>query len=256
MNQDIIENIKQSFITYFGFSQKKEIESLFEEIIIILWDFNDNGEINFVYDNKDTEYSNKLKKYLKENNREIIVEGLEGFSLPESNVPVIFANSKSDTIIAVLIHELLHQLLGKKLSKMATLEHDFLVELIIEYATKDILNIYNSDLSQNNKQFSTYLLLDEVLDFPLKSIYQQLINEIKNDATVINKIVGIENRVSLSVYFQDLLDKALTCDRERSFKEQYGDGVNEYSHVVKEIKESILQSAYDYRCGNKPFERT
>lgn len=255
MNQDIIEKIKQSFIAYFDFSQKGEIESLFEEIIIILWDFNDNGEINFVYDSKETVYSNILKEYMKENYREILVEGLEGFSLSESKIPVIFAYSKSDTIIAVLIHELLHQLLEKKINTVRILEHDFLVELIIEYATKDILDIYNRALNQNNKQFSTYLLLDEVLDFPLKSIYQQLINEIKNEATVINKIVGIVNRVSLSVYFQDLLDKALICDRERSFKEQYADCVNEYSHEVKKIKESILQSAYDYRCGNKPFER-
>lgn len=113
MDCSVIENIKKSFISYFNASKKKEIELLFDSITIILWKLSNNGEMKFIYDNKETQYSQMLKKYLMENWNDIVPNGMAGFSLPKAKEPIVFANGESNVMIAVLIHEIFHQLLGK-----------------------------------------------------------------------------------------------------------------------------------------------
>lgn len=248
MDNNIIQNIKQSFIGYFDSSQSKKIEDLFDNIIIILWK-NDKGKITYTFDNKETQHSDLLKKYLKDNWNNIIAEGLEGFSLPNAESPTIFANSESDTLIAVLIHEILHLLLNEKLNTSHVVEHDFLSELIIEYTTQKILIIYNDMFNQKNTQYSTYLQLDELLGFPIRKIYKQLENVIKNDTTTINQFVNIVDRMTISTYFQDLLDKALSGDEKKSFIEQYKEYINEYSIELDKTAENIIRNCLD--CQEK-----
>lgn len=138
---------------------------------------------------------------------------------------------------------------------MSILEHDFFVELIIEYVTCDILTIYNGIHNQENRQYSTYLALDEVMNFPLKTVYQQLKNLIQDDATEINEIVGTEDRVAISVYYQDLLDKVLRCNKEESFKEQYTDYITEYSIEIRRVVANIIQNFRNYEDTNELSER-
>ena len=85
----LISKIKESFINYFGNNQISEIENLFDDITIILWK-NDNGKITYTFDNKENQYSNSLKKYLKNNWNNIVKEELDGFCLSNTKSPTIF----------------------------------------------------------------------------------------------------------------------------------------------------------------------
>ena len=156
-------------------------------------------------------------------------------------------------LIAVLIHEILHLLLKEKLNTSHLVEHDSLTELIIEYITQQILAIYNNMMNQKNTQYSTYLQLDELLGFPIKRIYQQLesVSVIKNDKVAINQFVSIVDRMVISTYFQDLLDKVYSSDRKKSFKEQHKECIGEYSIELEKTVENIIRSCSDYQDKNK-----
>lgn len=156
-------------------------------------------------------------------------------------------------LIAVLIHEILHLLLKEKLNTSHLVEHDSLTELIIEYITQQILAIYNNMMNQKNTQYSTYLQLDELLGFPIKRIYQQLesVSVIKNDKVAINQFVSIVDRMVISTYFQDLLDKVYSSDRKKSFKEQHKECIGEYSIELEKTVENIIRSCSDYLDKNK-----
>ena len=175
--------------------------------------------------------------------------------MPNAESPTIFANSESDTLIAVLIHEILHLLLNEKLNTSHVVEHDFLSELIIEYTTQKILIIYNDMFNQKNTQYSTYLQLDELLGFPIRKIYKQLENVIKNDTTTINQFVNIVDRMTISTYFQDLLDKALSGDEKKNFIEQYKKYINEYSIELDKTAEYIIRNCLDCQEKNKSHSK-
>ena len=246
MDKSVISKIKESFINYFGNNQISEIENLFDDITIILWK-NDNGKITYTFDDKENQYSNSLKKYLKNNWNNIVKEELDGFCLSNTKSPTIFVNSASDTLIAILMHEILHAFLNDKLKRTRLVEHDFFVELIIEYINHEILTMYNSKVNQINIQDNTYLQLDKLLGFPIKKLYQQLEDIIKNDIVNINQIVNIFERVTISTYFQDLLDKVYSSDRKKSFKEQYNECISEYSIELEKTVENIIGNYLDYQ---------
>ena len=206
-----------------------------------MWEFND-GQAKIVYENKKTNYSEDLKQYWLNNWKDYYIEGLGGFCLPNAKNPTIFIETKNDNkLIAQTIHEVLHLFLDKKLNKMEILKHDFLVELIIEYVTSDILLIYNRLTDEKNEQYSTYLALDEIVDFPIKNLCLQLIDEIKMNPESVNIFVDVIDRASISAYFQGLLDKAYECDREKSFRDQYPECIAEYSGEIKKVVDNILQ---------------
>lgn len=254
MYDDVIKNIKRSFTNYFSSSQSKEIEDLFNDMTIILWKHDDN-EIKYTFDSKETSYSNLLKKYLHDNWNDIVGEYVAGFSLSKSKSPIVFADSESNTLVAVLIHEILHSLLNKRLNTSHVVKHDFLVESMIEYTTQEILLIYNSMLNQNNTQFSTYLQIDEILGFPIKRIHQQIEDIIKNDTISMSEFVSIPDRMIICTYFQEVLNKAYTGDREKSFKEQHKEIVNEYSNILDMTAENIIRSYSNYQEKNKSYRK-
>ena len=247
MDYNAIENIKNSFLSFFDKSYEQEIEKLFDEIIIILWEFNED-QVKIVYENQKTNYSEDLKQYWINNWKNYYIEGLAGFCLPNAKNPTIFIETKNyNKLIAQTIHEVLHLFLNKKLNRMETLKHDFLVEIIIEHVTSDILLIYNSLTNDKNEQYSTYLALDEIVDFPIKRLYLQLIDEIKKNIESVNEFVDVIDKASISVYFQDLLDKVYVCDREKSFRAQYPECIAEYSVEIKNVVDSILQKYIAYK---------
>ena len=70
-----------------------------------------------------------------------------------------------------------------------------------------------------------------------------------------SEFVSIPDRMIICTYFQEVLNKAYTGDREKSFKEQHKEIVNEYSNILDMTAENIIRSYSNYQEKNKSYRK-
>ena len=252
MDGNTIENIKKACLSFFDSSYEQELEKLFDGLVVFLWKLEDN-QMEIVYENKSTPNSDAIKqgffKYWQEK-----CEGIGGFALQYKGEPMIFLdsdNQNKNLLIACLIHELMHLFLDTKIRIYTIEKMDFVRELFVDYVTDDILSIYNSSLGENNEHESTYLLLDQLVDFPMKDLYSQIREVFKSgDISLIGELISVYDRAAINAYFQDLLDKVYEGDKEVSFRLQYPGYAEECAVEIKKSTDNILQKYINYNKGD------
>lgn len=224
-----------------------------------------------------------ISKELEELFTEFVDDYTAGFSYAKTNHSALIAiriNKQGKIALHTLIHEINHQLQKEEIFKVINkdqTEQFFLVEgitnnhkdlvneLINEYVTKDIMDIFNQKFSSSLldlKFTSGYLLIDQISGNVMKKVYTLLRKEIKErlingNARTIRKLIDGENKENyqlLNIFYNKIKSNILELKENETIKtfSEYVNVLSEneknrYVQFTNSIYQSIENNFFNYK---------
>ncbi len=215
-----------------------------------------------------------LNRELEKSFTDFLNYSTEGFSYAKTNHSALIGlrvTKQGKVRLQLLVHEINHQLQKEEIFKVINNEQkeqvflvegitnnkeDLVNELINEYSTKDIMDIFNQNFSSSLLDLtftSGYLQIDQISGNVMKKVYALLKQEIKRrlingDVRTIRKIIDGENKENyqlLNIFYNKIKSNILKLKETKTIK-TFSEYVNVLSENEKnryvQFSNSIYQS--------------